>query len=113
MPPRLPLDAAPRPLYDRRVHGVSFHPSGLRVEVPAGSTLLDAAVAAELPIARGCGAQGLCARCAVRVLAGAEHLDPESAEEALHKQRNRIDPQLRLACCTRVRGDVSITASYW
>ena len=95
------------------MHAVAFHPSGRRVEVPPGSTLLDAAVAAGLPIARGCGAQALCARCAVRVLDGAEHLEPESAEEALRKRCNRVDPTLRLACCARVRGDVSITASYW
>lgn len=93
--------------------GVSFHPSGLRVEVPAGSNLLEAAIAAGLPIARGCGAHGVCARCAVEVLAGAEHLEPESADEAARKQRNRVEPQRRLACRARVHGEVSVTASYW
>jgi ferredoxin len=93
---------------------VSFQPSGHAIEVPAGSTLLDAALAAGLPIARACGADGLCARCAVRVLAGAETgVDATGTGEARALARNRLDPALRLACRARVLGDVEVTASYW
>ena len=90
---------------------VSFHPSGRAVEVPAGSTILDAVLAAGLPIARACGADGLCGRCGVRVLAG--EIDAESDGETTTRRRNRIDPALRLACRARLRGDVEVTASYW
>lgn len=90
---------------------VSFQPSGRSIAVPAGTALLDAVVAAGLPIARGCGADGLCGRCGVRVLAGA--VDPESDAESATKRRNRIDPAVRLACRTHVHGDVQLTASYW
>jgi adenylate cyclase len=107
------LDRAPDVAYDRGVHRVSFHPSGLGVEVPAGSTLLEATLAAGLPIARACGADGLCGRCGVRVLAGARHLEEESAEEGICKRRNRLDAELRLACCARIHGDIAITAAYW
>ncbi len=92
---------------------VSFPPSDRSIEVPEGSTLLDAVVAAGLPIARACGADGLCGRCGVRIVAGAEGVDPESDAEAASKRRNRIDPALRLACRARVHGDVRLTASYW
>lgn len=91
---------------------VSFQPSGRAVEVPAGSTLLDAVLAAHLPIARACGADGLCGRCGVRVLAG-DGLDAADAAEAATRRRARLDPDLRLACRARVRGDVEVTASYW
>lgn len=93
---------------------VAFQPSGRTVEVPAGSTLLEAALAAGLPIARACGADGLCGRCAVRVLAGAlAGVDVASESETATRRRNRIDPALRLACRARVLGDVEVTASYW
>jgi len=92
---------------------VSFQPSGRAVEVPEGSTLLDAVVAAGLPIARACGADGLCGRCGVGVLAGADAVDPESDAEVATKRRNRIDPAVRLACRAHLRGDVELTASYW
>ncbi len=90
---------------------VSFQPSGRSIAVPDGTTLLDAVVAAGFPIARACGAGGLCGRCGVRVLAGT--VDPESDEEAATKRRNRIDPAVRLACRAHVSGDVQLTASYW
>jgi ferredoxin len=90
---------------------VAFLPSGRTVEVPAGSTILEAALAAGLPIARACGADGLCGRCGVRVLAG--EIDAESDGEAATRRRNRLDPALRLACRARVLGDVEVTASYW
>lgn len=93
---------------------VSFQPSGRAVEVPAGSTLLEAALAAGLPIARACGADGLCGRCGVRVLAGAgTGVDAASDAEAATRRRNRLDPELRLACLARVLGDIEVTASYW
>jgi len=93
-----------------RVH---FLPQGIRVELPAGATLLAAAQRARLPVARACGAAGLCARCGLRILRGAASLEPESAEEARAKRANRVDPELRLACRARVRGEVTATAPYW
>jgi ferredoxin len=90
---------------------VRFEPSGRRVAVPAGSTILVAAREAGLPLARGCGAEGLCGRCGVRILSGA--VAPESAGESAAKGRNRVDPALRLACRVRVQDEVTVTAAYW
>jgi uncharacterized 2Fe-2S/4Fe-4S cluster protein (DUF4445 family) len=92
---------------------VRFHPSGLRLRVEAGTRLLDAARRAGLPVASGCGAEGLCGRCGLHVLAGVLHLSAEEPAEAAAKRRNRIAPELRLACRAGVSGDVEVTASYW
>jgi ferredoxin len=64
-------------------------------------------------MASACGADGICARCGVRVLAGALALSPETELEARQKQRNRIDPSLRLACQAAAHGDIEVTAGYW
>ena len=88
---------------------VSFLPSRRSVELAPGETLHDAARQAGLPIASACAADGLCARCGVEVLAGSEHLPPESAAEARAKRRNRIEPHLRLGCRVAPLGDVVIT----
>ena len=78
-----------------------------------GTTLLEAARRAGLPMASACGADGLCARCGVRVLAGGTSLSPETEAERRQKRRNRIDPALRLACRAAATGDVEVTAGYW
>jgi ferredoxin len=95
------------------VHRVRFVPSDLVVEVPAGTTLLDAATLAGLPVARSCGADGVCARCGLRVLEGATQLSPEADDETRIKHRNRVEPELRLACRATIHGDVTATALYW
>jgi ferredoxin len=92
---------------------VRLLPADVAVEVPSGTTLLDAVVAAGLPIARSCGAEGICGKCALRIIAGAGALGPEADGETRIKARNRVDPELRLACRARVVGDVTATASYW
>jgi adenylate cyclase len=83
------------------------------VLVPDGTTLLEAVREAGLPIARACGGGGLCGHCGVTVLAGAETLPPPGAAETRAKQRNRVAPELRLACQVEVRGPLEVTASYW
>lgn len=83
------------------------------VTVPTGSTLIGAIARAGLPLASACGADGLCGRCGVAILAGESALEPETADELRIKSRNRIDPKLRLACRTLVTADLEITASYW
>jgi ferredoxin len=92
---------------------IRFQPSGRTLRVALGTTLLEAARRAGLPMASACGADGLCARCGVRVIAGAGSLSPETEAEARQKRRNRIDPALRLACRAAATGDVEVTAGYW
>ena len=90
---------------------VRFAPSGRSVAVPFGTTLLEAARRAELPLARGCGAEGLCGRCGVRVLSGT--VGAESDLERRAKERNRVASDLRLACRVPLDRDVEVTTTYW
>lgn len=85
---------------------------GRAIEVPAGSTLLHAVRKMGLPIATGCGADGLCGRCGV-IVDSAHALSAEQPEETATKQRNRVPADRRLACRAQVCGDVLITAPYW
>jgi len=83
------------------------------VRVPAGTSLLEAARLAELPVASSCGADGVCGRCGLEVLSGAEALAQETEQEREIKRRNRIDVRLRLACRVAVCRDLTVTAPYW
>ena len=90
---------------------VRFEPKGTVVDVPAGTLLIDAVQQAGLPIAHSCGDGLICAQCGVRVLEG--RVSDEKPVERNSKRRNRIDPELRLACAVRVHEDLRITADYW
>ncbi|MCA9503004.1 MAG: (2Fe-2S)-binding protein [Spirochaetaceae bacterium] len=93
---------------------IRFLPSERSVEIEAGeTTLLEATRAAGLPIASACGENGACARCGLEIVEGSAALEPESERERRIKERNRIDPALRLACRVRPRGDLVVRATYW
>jgi ferredoxin len=93
---------------------IQFLPSERSIDVEAeGMTLLEATREAGLPIASACGENGTCARCGLLILEGGDNLDPETEREARIKERNRIDPEQRLACRVRPRGNLTVRATYW
>jgi len=92
---------------------VRFLPSGEIARVPAGTTLLNAARQAGLPVASACGEHQLCALCGLEIVEGSENLPPEPDEEAHIKQLNRIDERLRLSCHLEVVSDMVVRADYW
>ena len=92
---------------------VRFLPDGREVRVPRGASLLAAVRSAGLPLASACRAEGLCGRCGVEIVEGADALSPEDAEEQRAKRRNRVDPRMRLACRARVHESVALRAHYW
>jgi 2Fe-2S ferredoxin len=92
---------------------VRFEPRGREIRVPAGTLLLDAARSAGLPVASACDAEGVCGRCGVSILSGAETVSCETQQESTIKERNRIDARLRLACRVKLANDLRVTAPYW
>ena len=90
-----------------------FQPSGRSVRVAVGTSLLEAARRAGLPLASACRGDGLCGRCGVCVLAGASTLAEEREPEARAKRRNRVPAEQRLACRIVVSNDLEVTAGYW
>jgi 2Fe-2S ferredoxin len=92
---------------------VTFTPLGTTAETKPDETVLDAARRGGAPIGNSCGSVGVCARCRVRVLAGAENLSaPTTIELRVSTQRGFGDDE-RLACQAVVLGDVEVTTSYW
>ncbi len=87
---------------------VTLWPQGKQVEVVAGSTLHDAARTAGVELPQGCGT-GLCGCDPVFVLEGQDALSAPEPDERATLERLGLPAGTRLACCTRVSGDVSIT----
>lgn len=92
---------------------VTFIPLGISTEAKPDETVLDAARRAGAPIGNSCGGVGVCGRCRVRVLAGAERLSTPTLIEARVASLRGFDSDERLACQTVVTGDVEVTTGYW
>jgi uncharacterized 2Fe-2S/4Fe-4S cluster protein (DUF4445 family) len=85
---------------------VQFQPVGKRVDVPPGTTLFEAARLAGLDLTTACGGEGNCGQCQVVFLAG--EVSPLTADEEFLISEGDRRNGYRLACCTKVLGDVKI-----
>ena len=85
---------------------IDFEPIGRRVPCTSGETILEAAQRAGIMLNATCGGEGICGHCIVRVMAGTVSL-PNKTEE-IDLGLNRVNDHWRLACQTKIMGDVRI-----
>jgi len=97
---------------------IIFQPSGRRGQVPEGTTILDAARRLGVGIEAVCGEQLVCGKCRVKVMEGTfpkegitssmKHLSGLDEKEIKVLKRKESDEHIRLACSTRIQGDVLV-----
>lgn len=78
------------------------------VEAPEGSTLFQAGAKAAAGIETSCVGKGTCGLCRVKILSGAEHLNPYTDEELKHLGNVYHLTKVRLSCRAQISGDVTI-----
>ena len=71
---------------------------------PPNSSLLDVAIASDIPTIAACGGHGICSTCRVEVLEGLDQLAPRSPAEAALAEKRRWPEEVRLACSARIVG---------
>ena len=82
---------------------VTFLPYNRSIQVSEGESLIRAALQAGVHINASCGGEGVCAKCRVRVEQG--QIDGGQSERLSTEDQ---EAGYRLACQTRVSGDVTI-----
>ena len=92
---------------------VRFVPLGIDGEAHESETILDVARRVSAPVGNSCGGTGICRRCKVIVLDGAESLTPRTWIEEQSEDDAPLQDAERLACQATPKGDVSVTTSYW
>ncbi|MEZ5250774.1 MAG: 2Fe-2S iron-sulfur cluster-binding protein [Ilumatobacteraceae bacterium] len=97
---------------------VVFTPSGLDGDVPAGTSVLDAARRCGVDLDSVCGGRGICGRCQVELHPGSyakwaievddASLSPFTDTEQAYADRKGLKPDRRLGCSALVVGDVVV-----
>ncbi|MBC2712444.1 MAG: DUF4445 domain-containing protein [Desulfosarcina sp.] len=85
------------------VHTITFLPEEKTVSMPAGSTLLEAAQAAEVHVNASCSGKGSCGKCKLVVVSGNVTSLPTPLLTDGEKEKGYV-----LACQSTVTGDVSV-----
>ena len=80
----------------------------LVVEAQVGESLFDAGARVSAGIDTSCVGKGTCGLCRVRILSGADQLNPFTDEERKHLGNVYHLTRVRLACRTKIAGDVAI-----
>jgi uncharacterized 2Fe-2S/4Fe-4S cluster protein (DUF4445 family) len=80
-------------------HEIHFLPDNVKVQVEEGENLLAAAANAGVYIHAYCGGDGVCGKCKCRIEAGEANISGPAADKK----------GFRLACQTKVNGDITVT----
>ena len=79
------------------------------VEVPSGTTILEAAMEHGVPLYHTCGGNCSCSTCHVKVLSGAENLSGMSAEESQVLDSFDLKAPRRLGCQSEaLKGSIEV-----
>ena len=87
---------------------VTFLPSGLRVACEDGESVFDVGRRAGIDISTACVGKATCGLCRVKLVDGEAHVSALNAAEKKHLGNVYFITKMRLACQTRVTGDVVV-----
>ncbi|MBI3812642.1 MAG: (2Fe-2S)-binding protein [Nitrospirae bacterium] len=89
---------------------ITFFPENKSGEISEGETVLEAAGRLGVELNHECGGVASCSTCRVRIgSGGAPALSEMDVDEKEVLDREQLDGDYRLACQTRVKGDVTVT----
>jgi 2Fe-2S ferredoxin len=88
---------------------VRFEPDGIEVDVPIGTSILEASHAAGAQVGSACGGVCACSTCHVYVKQGLDALAPASdREEDIMDKAFDVRPNSRLGCQSKILRDVIV-----
>ncbi len=90
------------------MHRIACLPDETQISIGEGETILEASLRAGVPHAHACGGRAHCSTCRIWILQGLEHCSERSERERAIAGPLRFGPEVRLACQTKVSGDLKL-----
>lgn len=82
-------------------------------EVALGANLMESLLKNGVPVASSCHGDGVCGKCKIQIVSGAENLSPENETEKFLRNKLEVPKDQRISCQTQVLGNVSVNTGYW
>ena len=83
-------------------------PDNKQIVMCGSETILAASLREGIPHAYACGGRARCSICRISVEEGLEFCSPRSKGERMVAERLNFSPETRLACQTKITGDVNV-----
>ena len=74
---------------------------------------MQALLAGGLPVASSCKGDGVCAKCRIQIIEGAQNLSPQNEIEVFLRERHGLSANERISCQTQIFGDITVATAYW
>ncbi len=93
----------------KKTKSILFLPQKKKCEFSGQPSVLEIAIAHELPLNHSCGGLGSCTTCLVKITKGLESLGPRQELEQEHANMRGFADQERLACQITAKDGLEIT----
>jgi class 3 adenylate cyclase/nitrite reductase/ring-hydroxylating ferredoxin subunit len=90
------------------MHRITCLPDKTQLSIQEGETILTASLRGGIPHAHACGGRAHCSTCRIWILEGLENCSERSELERAIAGPLRFAPEVRLACQTKVSGDLKL-----
>jgi len=90
------------------VASIHVGPDNKQIVMCGSETILAASLREGIPHAYACGGRARCSICRISVEEGLEFCSPRSKGERMVAERLNFSPETRLACQTKITGDVNV-----
>jgi ferredoxin len=88
---------------------ITYLPMGITADYRPGESVFEVGRRAGIPIETACVGKATCGLCRVKIISGAEHLNPFNDDEEKHLGNVYFLTKVRLSCQTRPDGLGDIT----
>ena len=95
-------------MYEMDKYQLKILPDNISVDIDDQTTVLAASLRARISHAHACGGNARCSTCRVIVTAGKENLLERNEKEWKLAHKLGFPPHIRLACQTKVKGNVEV-----
>lgn len=83
------------------------------LRVSKGENLFHSLRNQQIALASSCKGDGICGKCVVQIIKGAENLSPITDLERKLHEKYQLKSDQRIACQCEVHGDIEIRTTYW
>lgn len=92
---------------------ITFTKGQKSIEVKPGENLMQALLDNGYPVASSCYGDGVCGKCRMQIIEGADNLSPANPLEKTLKDRLQLKKDERIACQIELQSDVTVDTTYW
>ena len=90
-----------------KVFTAKVEPDGKEIQISPNESILTASLRSNIPHLSACGGSGKCSTCRIEIIQGENYCSNRSALEEKLAKKLKFPSSIRLACQTKVSGDVA------